>query len=183
MVNCLSTLKTTFLILSSVHKYQTKLASLQKYYLPGFKTSLGQLYSIWVTKFGKIFLKIWSFSRLIHTKHNLQKSCHLAKIPVDFCFISLTFSAILFLVLFSLNLLPPQLLVSKHVFLPLFFCGCCFYLFYLKFILCILSSPLYCMRNVFNQELFCVRIRAGWAVDALPWQHNDDDSVRTFHRK
>jgi len=32
-----------FAEISSVHKYQTRLASLQKYYLPRMKTSLGQL--------------------------------------------------------------------------------------------------------------------------------------------
>jgi len=32
-----------FAEIASVHKYQTRLASLQKYYLPRIKTSLGQL--------------------------------------------------------------------------------------------------------------------------------------------
>ena len=32
-----------FAEIASVHKYQTRLASLKKYYLPRMKTSLGQL--------------------------------------------------------------------------------------------------------------------------------------------
>jgi len=43
-----------FAEIASVHKYQTRLASLQKYYLPRMKTSLGQL------SFKYIGPKIWS---------------------------------------------------------------------------------------------------------------------------
>ena len=43
-----------FAEIASVHKYQTRLASLQKYYLPRMKTSLGQLL---VRKFGLTFRK------------------------------------------------------------------------------------------------------------------------------
>jgi len=49
-----------FAEIASVHKYQTRLASLQKHYLPRMKTSLGQLSlkyigpKIWSNKFGKI---------------------------------------------------------------------------------------------------------------------------------
>jgi len=42
-----------FAEIASVHKYQTRLASLQKYYLPRMKTSLGQL------SLKYIGLKIW----------------------------------------------------------------------------------------------------------------------------
>jgi len=47
--------------IASVHKYQTRLASLQKYYLPRMKTSLGRLslkYPVLVPKFRLTFLKI-----------------------------------------------------------------------------------------------------------------------------
>ena len=43
-----------FAEIASIHKYQTRLASLQKYYLPRMKTSLGQL------SLKYIGLKIWS---------------------------------------------------------------------------------------------------------------------------
>jgi len=43
-----------FAEIASVHKYQTRLASLQKYYLSRMKTSLGQL------SLKYIGLKIWS---------------------------------------------------------------------------------------------------------------------------
>ena len=45
-----------FAEIASVHKYQTRLASLQKYYLPRMKTSLGQ-FSL---KYRPIDPKIWS---------------------------------------------------------------------------------------------------------------------------
>jgi len=37
-----------FTEIASVHKYQTRLAALQKYYLPSMKTSLGQLFSKYI---------------------------------------------------------------------------------------------------------------------------------------
>jgi len=43
-----------FAEIASVHKYQTRLPSLKKYYLPGMKSSLGQL------SLKYIGLKVWS---------------------------------------------------------------------------------------------------------------------------
>jgi len=52
-----------FAVIASIHKYQTRLASLQKYYLPRMKTSLGQLSLKYIGP------KIWS-----NTPENLKSS-------------------------------------------------------------------------------------------------------------
>jgi len=82
--------------IASFHKYQTRLASLQKYYLPRMKTSLGQL------SLNHIGPKIWSNVpeklnrlRFIYLAKSMKKSCFLAKLPVDFRFICLSHSVIL----------------------------------------------------------------------------------------
>ena len=62
-----------FAEIESIHKYQTRLASLQKYYLPRMKTSLGQLsLIILVRKFGLTFRKNWNHLRLIHLDKNIK---------------------------------------------------------------------------------------------------------------
>jgi len=83
-----------FAEIASVHKYQTRLASLQKYYLPRMKTSLGQfsLIKILVWKFGLTFQKNWNPLRLIHLAKTIKKSCYLARLPVDLRFICLSHS-------------------------------------------------------------------------------------------
>jgi len=98
MVNYLITLITTILTeIILVYKYQTRLASLQKSYIPRMKTSLGQLYLKYIG------LKIWSNipeilkSSLPYSfgKH-IKTSCCLARIPVDLYFIRLPNSVILY---------------------------------------------------------------------------------------
>ena len=82
-----------FAEIASVHKYQTRLASLQKYYLPRMKTSLGQLSLKYIgPKIGLTFRKNWNHLRLIHLAKNIKKSCYLARLPVDLRFICLSHS-------------------------------------------------------------------------------------------
>ena len=83
-----------FAEIASVHNYQTRLSSLQKYYLPRMKTFLGQLSLKYIGP------KIWSNIpenrlRLIHLAKNIKKSCYLARLPVDLRFICLSHSVIL----------------------------------------------------------------------------------------
>jgi len=85
-----------FAEIASVHKYQTRFAYLQKYYLPRMKTSLGQLSLKYVGP--KIWCNIpenlkssspYSFGK------KYKKSCYLARLPVDLRFICLSHSVIL----------------------------------------------------------------------------------------
>ena len=112
-----------FAEIASVHKYQSRHASLQKYYLPRMKTSLGQLTlkymgpTLWYThswKFEIFFaLLIWQ---------TIEK--HLARIPVDFRFLCLSQSVILRWCHYLPPYLPPQLLtqhpLNRHAFDRLF---------------------------------------------------------------
>ena len=74
-----------FAEIASVHKYQTRLASLQKYYLPRMNTSSGQLSLRYIGP------KIWSnipenlksSSPYSLGKKYKKKSCYLARLPVD----------------------------------------------------------------------------------------------------
>jgi len=82
-----------FAEIRSAHKYQTRLASLQKYYLPRMKTSLGQLsLKNIVRKFGLTFQKNLNRVRLIRLAKNIKNSCYLARLPVDLRFICLSHS-------------------------------------------------------------------------------------------
>jgi len=79
--------------IASVHKYQTRVASLQKYYLPRMKTSLGQLSPKYIGP------KIWSnipeklkSSSPYSFDKNLKKSCYLTRLPVDLRFLCLSHS-------------------------------------------------------------------------------------------
>jgi len=82
--------------IASVHKNQTRLASLQKYYLPRIKTSLAQFSLKYIGP------KIWSnipenlksFSPYSFAEQH-KTSCYLARIPVDFRFTRLSLSVIL----------------------------------------------------------------------------------------
>jgi len=72
-----------FAEIASVHKYQTRLASLQKYCLSRMKTSLGQLSLKYIDP------KIWSnipeklkSSSPYSFGKKYKKSCYLAKLPV-----------------------------------------------------------------------------------------------------
>jgi len=83
-----------FAEIASVHKYHTRLASLQQYYLPRMKTSLGQLSLKYIGP------KIWSnipeklkSSSPYSFGKNMKKSCYLARLPVDLHFICLSHSA------------------------------------------------------------------------------------------
>jgi len=116
--------------IASINKYQTRLASLQEYYLPRMKTSLGQLSLKYIGP------KIWSnipenlksLSPYSFRK-NIKTPCYLAKNPVDFRSYACQFYVILFRYsCFPLYLLPLHLLtphsVHKHAFLLLFLLLC-----------------------------------------------------------
>jgi len=82
-----------FAEIASVHKYQTRLASLQKYYLPRMKTSLGQLSRKYIGP------KIWSnipeklkSSSPYSFGKKYKKSYYLARLPVDLRLICLSHS-------------------------------------------------------------------------------------------
>ena len=142
-----------FAEITSVHKYQTRLASLQKYYLPRMKTSLGQLSLKYIGP------KIWSnipenlksSSPSSFGKENIETSGYLARIPVDLRFICLSHFVILCWCHFSL--LSPTTVghptpVHRYAFLPLFFAVVVFFilpdndlmLFYYFFTACKTSS-------------------------------------------
>ena len=71
--------------IASVHKYQTRLASLQKYYLPRVKTSLGQLSLKYIGPkiWSNIPEKLKSSSPYSFGKKYFKKSCYLDILPVD----------------------------------------------------------------------------------------------------
>jgi len=82
-----------FAEIALVHKYQTRLGSLQKYYLPRMKTSLGQLSLKYIGP------KLWSdipdklkSSSPYSFGKKYKKSCYLARFPVDLRFICLSHS-------------------------------------------------------------------------------------------
>jgi len=93
-----------FAEIASVHKYQTRLASLQKYYLPRMKTSLGQLSLKYIGPkiWSNIPEKLKSSSPYSFGKKYIKKSRYLAKLPVDLRSICLSHS-----VWFSFYILVP----------------------------------------------------------------------------
>ena len=82
-----------FAEIASVHKYQTRPASLQKYYLPRMKTSLVQLSLKYIGPkiWPNIPEKLKSSSPYSFGK-KYKMSCYLAKLPVDLRFICLSHS-------------------------------------------------------------------------------------------
>ena len=120
-----------FTEIASVHKHQTRLASLQKYYLTRMKTFLGQVaLNILIPKFGLIFLKIWNLFRLIYLENNIKTSCFLARIPFDLRFMCLPLSVVLYWCpsfpsshcLYSCSPHPLYIaMIFPHCFLLLFF--------------------------------------------------------------
>ena len=131
-----------FAEIASVYKYQTRLASLRKYYLPRMKISLGQLSLKYIGP------KIWSNipEKLKSTSHysfgkKYKKFCYLARLRVDLRFICLshsvwpsfyilvTFCNIVLIPLFSLlststvtHPTPVHRHALPHCFLLLLFC-------------------------------------------------------------
>jgi len=86
-----------FAEIASVHKYQTRLASLQKYYLSRMKTSLGQLSSKYIgpKSWSNIPENLKSSSPYSFGQIYKKKSCYLSRLPVDLRFICLSHSVIL----------------------------------------------------------------------------------------
>jgi len=83
-----------FAEIASVHKYQTRLASLQKYYLPRMNTSLGQISLKYIGPkiWSNIPEKLKSSSPYSFGKKKYKRSCYLARLPVDLRFICLSHS-------------------------------------------------------------------------------------------
>ena len=83
-----------FAEIASVHKYQTRLASLQKYYLPRMNTTLGQLSLKYIGPkiWSNIPEKLKSSSPYSFGKKKYKRSCYLARLPVDLRFICLSHS-------------------------------------------------------------------------------------------
>jgi len=105
-----------FAEIASVHKYQTRLVSLQKYYLPRMKTTLGHLSLKYI---GLTFQKNWNHLRLVQLAKNIKKSCYLARLPVELRFICLShsvWSSFYILVPFSnIPLMPLFSLLSASI--------------------------------------------------------------------
>jgi len=85
-----------FAEIASVNKYQTRLASLQKYYLRRIKASLVQLSLKYIGPkiWSNILEKLKSSSPYSFGK-KCKKSCYLARLPVDLRFICLSHSLIM----------------------------------------------------------------------------------------
>ena len=81
------------------------------------------LWSMLVLKFALIFLRIWSMSHLIHLENNTKKLCYLAKCPIVFHFICLSFFCNIFSAPFFPYTSPiaHPTTVHKHASAPLFF--------------------------------------------------------------
>ena len=166
MVGCLIILTTTLPKLHQSTNIKQVLLLCKNIIYPNWKRPwVSFLCSILVPKFGLIFLKIWNLFRLGKQYKNAllsrQKSCWFS------FYMLVTFCNIVLMPLFSLLLLPLQLLtprpVHRHAFLPLFLC-CCFCLFYLTSIRCILLHFLLLVKRL--QLIFvCASNRAGWELD------------------
>ena len=126
-----------FAEIASVKNSQTGVASLQKYYLPGMKTSLGQLSlkymypTLWSKHSWKFEIFFASF-----IWQTIETSCYLARIPVDFRFTYLWHSvALSWCQLFTSNL-PLQWFtphpIHRHNFPPLLYVAFCAYYTWLK---------------------------------------------------
>jgi len=120
-----------FAEIASVQKYQTRLASLQQYYWPRMKTSLGQLSLKYIGPkiWSNIPEKLKSSSPYSFGKKYKKKSCYLARLPVDLRFICLSHSVILrwchyFPFIYLCSCLPHPLYIG--MLFPIVFC-CCFY--------------------------------------------------------
>ena len=103
-----------FAEIASVHKYQTRLASLQKDYLPRMKKSLGQLSLKYIDPkiWSNIPEKLKSSSPYSFAK-NIKNSCYLARLPVDLRFACLSHSVLSsFCVLVTFCIFPPIYLYS-----------------------------------------------------------------------
>jgi len=166
-----------FAEIASGHKYQTRLASLQKYYLPRMKTSLGQLSLKYIGP------KIWS-----NIPDNLKSSSRYSfgkkykKVPLSCqtsCWSSfymlVTFCNIALMPLFSLlstsSYSPPP--VHKHAFphcfLLLFLC-----LFHLTLIWCFLLLLLLLAKRLKLKFGLCyqqgwLRTWPRWSFDNPLW--------------
>ena len=127
-----------FAEIASVHKYQTRLASLQKYYLPRMKTTLGQLSLKYIGP--KIWSnKNWNRLRLIHLAKNIkvllscQTSCWSSfYMLVTFCLIFVLYACHILQYCADATIFPPIYLYSysphpQHIgmLFPTVFC-CCF---------------------------------------------------------
>jgi len=86
-----------FAEIASVHKYQTRLVSPRKYYLHRMKTPLSQfsLKYIGPKMWSNIPQNLKSSSPYSFGKKIKKKSCYLARLPVDLCFICLSHSVTL----------------------------------------------------------------------------------------
>jgi len=93
MVNYLITLITTLLRLHQSTNIKRDLLLCKNIIYPEWKHPwVSFLWSILVRKFGLTFWRNWNRLRLIPLAKNIKKSCYLARLHVDLCFICLSHS-------------------------------------------------------------------------------------------